>query len=59
MVAMPNKKRSIWRRGSEGCSIMKELYNLYLFKSFLEYLNKAVHKYGIWASGNVNVYVEF
>jgi len=42
---------------SGGYCIVKELYNLYFFKTLLGYLNKAVHKYGIWAPENV--YIEF
>jgi len=58
-VAVPNKKKSIGRRNSGGNCIVKDLYNLYLFKASLGYLNKPVYKYEIWAPGNVYVYVEF
>jgi hypothetical protein len=45
---MPNKRSSIGRRESGGYCVINNFYGLYLLKALLEYLNKAVHKYGIW-----------
>jgi hypothetical protein len=56
---MQNQRSSIGRRENGGHCVIKNFYGLYLLKTLLQYLKKAVNKYGISAPGYIYVFIEF